>query len=63
MVNRGVVLTTALSLVIGSIVFFGLWVGLVGNWAIQDPDDKKDYDRVPTEEDDKFQKPKEMMAI
>ena len=43
MANRGVVLTTALSLVVGTIVFFGLWVGLVGNWAIQDPDAEKDY--------------------
>ena len=62
MANRGVVLTTALTLVVGTIVFFGLWVGLVGNWAIQDPD-QKDYERLPTEEDDKYQKPLEMTAI
>ena len=56
MPNRGVVLTTSLSLVVGTIVFFGLWVGLIGEWAVQDPD-KKEYESLPTEEDDKFQKP------
>ena len=63
MANRGVVLTTALSLVVGTIVFFGLWVGLVGNWAIQDPDATKEYKQIPTEEDDQFQKAQEMTAI
>ena len=35
--NRGLVITTALSLVLGTIIFFGLWVGCVGNWAMKEP--------------------------
>ena len=58
MVNRSVVVTTALTIVVGTIVFFGLWVGLIGNWAVRDPDEKQEevYKRVPTEEDDNYQK-------
>ena len=42
MENRGVIITTALQLIVGTIMFFGLWVGYVGNWAIQDPNAKKE---------------------
>ena len=60
MANRGVVITTALSLVLGTIIFFGLWVGLVGNWAMDTKQEvgKKEYERLPVDEDDHFQKAK-----
>ena len=45
MANRGIVLTTALSIVVFTIVFFGLWVGFVGNWAIKDPS-TPEYDPI-----------------
>ena len=41
----------------------GLWVGYVGNWAIKDPNAKKEaepYERLPTDEDDKFQQVKQI---
>ena len=45
MANRGIVITTALSLVVITIVFFGLWVGFIGNWAVKDPN-SQEYDPV-----------------